>query len=632
MFPHRASDGDRATLPPISSLSSHQGDAAAASRADSARFPLRADEPGRERLPPPALEHRQTPPSALLQRPQPPRDMEPLRAGPYSRPGDEAYATPHNLKLAHHGPPPPPPPPFHRDLEHGAPPTDEAAWRSYDRPDPHFGAKDAYSPNMPPAPYASRDDARSAPWQRPSDDPHRPRMPAPPVAMRDDGPWRPGAPPRGRADNMHPDAYAHDRLRDEDRWRRERPARHMYPCENGPGFAGGVPPYPHDAHARGAGRPMEADAAEDGRRIRRRATMSLMEDEPMGPRYPPPGARPYRPGTYSPPESRRQSAAPNQAASRPGTMAGMEPPCPSSTLGVMPSAAAASSGVAPPASSTTNTVNANRRVAHLLSEQKRRESINTGFEDLRQAIPACRDGQDSKATILKRALEYIRELESVVERQHRPPLEGHVFGGYSNRSPPDDKDDLRRFGRPGGEEDRRGASSGRQMTGGSSSSSSGSDAGNAPRIGGRPSTAYASAPSSQGYNSSASASASAPAAHRMREFRSYDSPHLSPPSVDGAAQAEADVRGPPTAKRWADDSDEDQRSPSRRRVSDGDKDDMHRSPAGPNYLIARPPTAAAAAAVHSRSPLLRSPKMEHPPRDWQARLENKSLVDSAVRV
>lgn len=89
-----------------------------------------------------------------------------------------------------------------------------------------------------------------------------------------------------------------------------------------------------------------------------------------------------------------------------------------------------------------------------------------------------------------------------------------------------------------------------------------------------------------------------------------------------------DVRGPSAAKRWADDSDDDQRSPSRRRVSDSDKDGvMHHAPAGAHYLIARPPPVA-----HSRSPLQRSPKLEPPPRDWQARLESKSLVDSAVRV
>ncbi|TKY88639.1 hypothetical protein EX895_002270 [Sporisorium graminicola] len=639
MFPHRASEGDRTTLPPISSLSSHEsadtGRAEPHARETGPRFPMRADGAVRERPPPPASEHRQTPPTGLLQRPpqqqqqqqQQQREMEPLRAGAYPRLDDEPYGPRPNSRMQHHVPPPPP---FHRDLERGTPPTDEGAWRSYDRPDPRFGAKDPYSPNMQPAPYGSRDDARSAPWQRPSDDPHRPRMQATPVGMRDDGSWRPGAASRDRPD-LHPDAFAHERPREEDRWHGERPPRPMYPYENGPGFAG-VPPYPHDA--RSAGRTLDADPAEASRRIRRRATTSLMEEEQMAPRHPPAGARPYRPETYSPPELRSHSADPNRPPSRPGMMVGMEPPRPSSTLGVMPGASAAaavSSAGAPPASTTTNTVNANRRVAHLLSEQKRRESINTGFEELRQAIPACRDGQDSKATILKRALEYIRELESVVERQHRPSLEGHVFGGgYSNRSPPDDKDDVRRFGRPGGDEDRRGASGGRQLTGGSSSSS-GSDAGNAPRIGGLPSTAFTSAPHVYG---AASTSASAP--HRMREYRDYGSPHLSPPNVDGE-QAEVnaravngcdDVRGPSAAKRWADDSDDDQRSPSRRRVSDSDKDGvMHHAPAGAHYLIARPPPVA-----HSRSPLQRSPKLEPPPRDWQARLKSKSLVDSAVRV
>lgn len=313
-------------------------------------------------------------------------------------------------------------------------------------------------------------------------------------------------------------------------------------------------------------------------------------------------------------------------------MAGMEPPRPASTLGVMGQSGMPNGPGAPPTGATaapaaTNTVNANRRVAHLLSEQKRRESINTGFEDLRQAIPACRDGQDSKATILKRALEYIRELETVVERQHRPPFESHALGGYSNRSPPDDKDDLRRFGRPSAEEERRGSHGGRQMSGSGSSS----EAGSGPRIGGLPSNAYG-APAN-GYQPPQGP-------YHPRSHAPYGSPNLplafnaphdavrSAPEHSRPAPALApingsnDVRGPAT-KRWAEDSDEGQRSPSRRRVSDGDKDDVQRSPVESNYMIAH--------KVHPRSPMLRSPKLDKP-RDWHTRMDNKSLVDSAVRV
>ena len=308
-------------------------------------------------------------------------------------------------------------------------------------------------------------------------------------------------------------------------------------------------------------------------------------------------------------------------------MAGMEPPRPASTLGGVAANASAPGGSTPQTATPAATVNANRRVAHLLSEQKRRESINTGFEDLRQAIPACRDGQDSKATILKRALEYIRELESVVERQHRPVLESHMLGGYSNRSPPDDKDDLRRFGRPG-EEGRRGPGSGRQMTGGSSGSSS-SDAGTVPRIGGLPSNAYGSSAPGPGYTSSPASSSAPP---RMREYRSCDSLRFSPPAANGVraesntrlVNGSEEVRDQPV-KRWAAESDEGQRSPSRRRVSHGDDEVQQRSPPGPHYSIARP------GVHHKRSPLMRSPQMDHV-RDWHTRLDNKSLVDSAVRV
>ena len=619
MFPNRASEEERNTLPPISSLSSHEGDFARDSA--SAHRPLRApllksdpslDESVRDRRPSSALDHHRTPPAGLITRPQ--REMEPLRTGPFPSPGEEVYTGPKNPRFGHNGPPPPP---FHREMERGSPVSDEGAWRSYDRPDPRFAAKEGYSPRMHPAPYATRDEARSAPWQRPSDDPRAPRMAAPLAPGRDEGPWRLASTSRDRAD-VHPEAFANERAREEERWRDERGGRSMHPYDAAPGY----PPmaiYPQDG--RSGIRPLDADYVE-ARRIRRRATSSLVEEEQNAQRYSMPGARPYGSGTYSPPGSRSQSAAPNQAPMRPGMMAGMEPPRPASTLGVLPNAPAAAAVAPTPAPATTNTVNANRRVAHLLSEQKRRESINTGFEDLRQAIPACRDGQDSKATILKRALEYIRELESVVERQHRPPLESHALGGYSNRSPPDDKDELRRFGRPGGDGERRG--SGRQLTGGSNSSS---DTGSAPRIGGLPSNAFGGAPN--GYPS-------AHAPHHMRAYPPYGSPslplvhnpdmetarHMADQTRPGAAARSNDVRGP-VSKRWAEDSDEDQRSPSRRRVSDGDKDDVQRSPAGSNYMIA--PSA------HSRSPHLHSPHLEKP-RDWHNRLDNKSLVDSAVRV
>lgn len=47
---------------------------------------------------------------------------------------------------------------------------------------------------------------------------------------------------------------------------------------------------------------------------------------------------------------------------------------------------------------------ATRRQAHLASEQKRRESINHGFEGLQRLIPACQNSitKDSKAQILEK--------------------------------------------------------------------------------------------------------------------------------------------------------------------------------------------------------------------------------------
>ncbi|SNX83899.1 uncharacterized protein MEPE_02607 [Melanopsichium pennsylvanicum] len=597
MFPGRTSEGVRNTLPPISSIS-HDAeftrDSAAPNRALRAPL-LKPDSVLQDRRPSSALDRRRTPPGGLLPRPHSEKDPP--------RPSQDAHPGPMNPKFSQNGPPPPP---FRRDGR-GSPASDEHPWRSYDRPDSRFAAKAGFSPRMPPSPYTARDDSVSAPWQRVCDDQHRSRMPAPTAVMRDEGPWRSSSTLRDRAD-VHPDAFAHERAREEERWREERDGRPLHPFETAPGYPSRGP---YAADVRSGVHPL--DAEQDSRRTRRRATSSLVEEEQNAQRYAMPGARPYGSGTYSPPESRSQSVASNQPT-RPGIMAGMDPSRPASTLGVVPNAATPSAAPAQPPA--TNTINANRRVAHLLSEQKRRESINTGFEDLRQAIPACRDGQDSKATILKRALEYIRELEAVVERQHRPALESHARGGYSNRSPPDDKDDIRRFGRPGGDEERRGG--GTQAAGSSSSSS---EAGSGPRIGGLP------------YNAFSEAGNGCSSQHALHHVRGYPQRHCSPnlPLVTTHHASMADLGRPGPmkgvnstgAKRWAEDtSDEGQRSPSHRRVSDGDKDDDDRSPPGANYMITP--------AAHSRSSLTCLPALDQP-RDWHSRLDNKSLVDSAVR-
>lgn len=615
MFPGRVSEGDRNTLPPISALSAHSNEfhraesqglavGARALRAPPTKAEPPFDDPMRGRMPPTSLEHHRTPPNPILQRPQ--HELEPFRVGTLSQPGDDAYGPPSNANFGYTGPPPP----FRRDLERGSPVSDEVAWRSRDRPHSRFGAKESYSPHMFSALHATQEDGKA--WPRSLDDPHRSRMPAPSAPMDEDESWRTGFTPRDRPD-MHPEALAHERAREDERWRDERGARHMYPHEAGHGH----PPMPsHPRDVRGGVRPLDVDGAEDGRRIRRRATSSLAEEECDSQRYRLPGPRPYGQGTYSPPDLSSRSTVHEQAPTRPGMLAGMDPPRPASTLGVTPSAHVVASAPPTPAAATANTVNANRRVAHLLSEQKRRESINTGFEDLRQAIPACRDGQDSKATILKRALEYIRELESIVERQQRPSLEGHPLGGYSNRSPPDDKDNLRRFGRPGGDEGHRGTSSGRQATG---SGSSNSDAGSGHRIGGLPSNAFVGGPN--GYTP-------AYTSRNGNQYPPYGSPTpmqaFNAPSEAGirALNGSSAARGPMAGRR-DEDLDEGRCSPSRRRVSDGDKDNVQRSPAGANYIITN--------STSTKSLLVRSPTLEKP-RDWHSHLDNKSLVDSAVRV
>ncbi|KAK9248639.1 hypothetical protein V1506DRAFT_258926 [Lipomyces tetrasporus] len=75
---------------------------------------------------------------------------------------------------------------------------------------------------------------------------------------------------------------------------------------------------------------------------------------------------------------------------------------------------AARSGSTP--SSSTKSPGSNRRYAHILSEQRRRENINGGFLELKGSIPHCRGTQDSKAVILHKAVVYISSLESELSR------------------------------------------------------------------------------------------------------------------------------------------------------------------------------------------------------------------------
>ncbi|KAK3846289.1 MAG: hypothetical protein J3R72DRAFT_434548 [Linnemannia gamsii] len=70
-----------------------------------------------------------------------------------------------------------------------------------------------------------------------------------------------------------------------------------------------------------------------------------------------------------------------------------------------------------------------RRLAHILSEQKRREKINAGFEELKSVIPECAQNTDSKATILRKAVDRILELEQEL-RKHTSDFEEKEEEGY----------------------------------------------------------------------------------------------------------------------------------------------------------------------------------------------------------
>lgn len=57
-----------------------------------------------------------------------------------------------------------------------------------------------------------------------------------------------------------------------------------------------------------------------------------------------------------------------------------------------------------------------RRKAHIASEQKRRQSINGGFEELRRIIPNCMGRSNSKATLLRKTANYVSQLQTEVAR------------------------------------------------------------------------------------------------------------------------------------------------------------------------------------------------------------------------
>jgi len=75
----------------------------------------------------------------------------------------------------------------------------------------------------------------------------------------------------------------------------------------------------------------------------------------------------------------------------------------------MSEASSTAGSAATPATATADERSKLRSQAHVTSEKKRRANINTGFEELRAAVPGCHEFH-SKADVLRRAVSYIRSL------------------------------------------------------------------------------------------------------------------------------------------------------------------------------------------------------------------------------
>ncbi|KAK9485968.1 hypothetical protein V1527DRAFT_451760 [Lipomyces starkeyi] len=80
--------------------------------------------------------------------------------------------------------------------------------------------------------------------------------------------------------------------------------------------------------------------------------------------------------------------------------------------------------------SSAKSPGSNRRFAHILSEQRRRENINGGFLELKGSIPQCQGTQDSKAVILQKAVHYISSLESELNR-----VKSELYACQQQRAP-----------------------------------------------------------------------------------------------------------------------------------------------------------------------------------------------------
>lgn len=78
----------------------------------------------------------------------------------------------------------------------------------------------------------------------------------------------------------------------------------------------------------------------------------------------------------------------------------------------------------------------NRKANHIASEQKRRDIIRKGFEQLTDLVPSLRGNHSSKATILTRAADYIEEIEKINRdlQKQKDLLRGQISNVTSSTS------------------------------------------------------------------------------------------------------------------------------------------------------------------------------------------------------
>lgn len=117
------------------------------------------------------------------------------------------------------------------------------------------------------------------------------------------------------------------------------------------------------------------------------------------------------------PSIKRESPPPPPTSSlpymiQPDTKPAPTPAGPTTTTATTTTTTTSQPAIALTAPTTiSSTSSSSRRHAHILSEQRRRENINGGFQLLKNSVPFCKGTQDSKAMILKKAVDYIATLE-----------------------------------------------------------------------------------------------------------------------------------------------------------------------------------------------------------------------------